>query len=418
MSEVVLRLRANPLVTYFSQFHYNARLFLLATVINGVTFSGFQLFFNIYLESRGFSRDFMGVLNSLPSMAMLIGGLPLGVLSDRLGQRRSMLIGIFGSTLAAAWLVTADAEGVMVLMSLVMGAANGLFILSQAPFMMESSSPRERTLLFSLQFGLITLSGAAGNLLAGYLPAWFALRLNVGPESALAYQAVLAASVWVGALSLVPLWFIREGRWPDQESHIHLNFDFIRKLFSPTVMRLALPNLIIGCGAAALIPYLTLYFKTQYRISDNELGWLYSLLSITTGVATIIGPRIAHRLGSKVRAVVFMQGTSLLFFLLVGFAPWYWVAGIAFLLRGAMMNMANPLYSAFAMEQIPKEERGAVNSVMHLTWDFGWATVPYFSGLVQRYYGFTPLFITTITLYSIAVALTWFFWRTHQSETA
>jgi predicted MFS family arabinose efflux permease len=320
--------------------------------------------------------------------------------------------------LAAAWLVTADAEGIMILMSLVMGLANGLFIISQAPFMMESSSPRERTLLFSLQFGLITLSGAAGNLLAGYLPAWFATLLKVGPESALAYQAVLSASVWVGGISLIPLWFIREGRWPDQESHVHLNLDFLRKFVSPTVLRLAIPNLIIGCGAAALIPYLALYFKDQYHISDNTLGWLYSLLSIVTGVATIIGPRLANRLGGKMRAVVVMQGISLVFLLLVGFAPWYWVAGLAFLLRGAMMNMANPLYSAFAMEQIPHEERGAVNSVMHLTWDFGWATVPYFSGLVQRYYGFAPLFITTATLYGIAVALTWFFWRSHQSETA
>jgi len=177
-------LRASPLYKYLDQFTRNAQLFLLSTLIGGVTFSGFQLFFNIYLRSRGYDLDFIGLLNALPSGAALLVGVPMGVLSDRLGRRRSMLIGLTVATWAAWVLVTTETQGLMVFMSAVMGAANSLYFLSMAPFMMRASREKERTLLFSLNFGLMTISGSVGNLLAGQLPAWFGAWLGVGAESA------------------------------------------------------------------------------------------------------------------------------------------------------------------------------------------------------------------------------------------
>jgi len=59
---------------FLYQFSRDARLFLLATVIGGITFTGLQLFFNIYLRSRGFDLDFIGALNAIPSGAALLAG--------------------------------------------------------------------------------------------------------------------------------------------------------------------------------------------------------------------------------------------------------------------------------------------------------------------------------------------------------
>lgn len=73
--------------------------------------------------------------------------------------------------------------------------------------------------------------------------------------------------------------------------------------------------------------------------------------------------------------------------------------------------MSNPLYSAFAMEQIPERERGAVNSVMQLMWEVGWTVGPYLSGVVQARWGFNPLFAATAVLYGGAIGLTWLFFR-------
>jgi len=411
-------LRASLLYKYLDQFTRNAQLFLLSTLIGGVTFSGFQLFFNIYLRSRGYDLDFIGLLNAVPSGAALLVGVPMGLLSDRLGRRRSMLIGLTVATWAAWALVTTEAQGLMALMAAVMGAANSLYFLSMAPFMMRASREKERTLLFSLNFGLMTISGSVGNLLAGQLPAWFARGLGVGAESPEAYQAVLVASVLGGGLALVPVYFIRDARWAGIKPEPPVGAEDFRKLVRPTVLKLAAPNILIGFGAATLIPYLNLFFKGKFLISDEQLGLLFSLSATLTGFATVVGPRLAENMGSKIKAVVVTQGGSLLFLLLMGFVPVYWIAGLAFLVRGALMNMSNPLYSAFSMEQTPERERGAVNSVQQLMWEVGWAVGPYLSGVVQARWGFAPLFISTAVLYGLAIAFTWLFFRHSETKPA
>jgi MFS family permease len=78
------------------------------------------------------------------------------------------------------------------------------------------------------------------------------------------------------------------------------------------------------------------------------------------------------------------------------------------------MNMGNPLFESFSMEQVSDEERGAFNSIMVLSWEIGWVIGPLISGFVQEKYGFAPLFIATAVLYSSGVGLIWHFFRDHE----
>jgi MFS family permease len=149
----------------------------------------------------------------------------------------------------------------------------------------------------------------------------------------------------------------------------------------------------------------------RYRMSDSALGILFSLGSLTTGIACLVGPRLVGNLGGKVRTIVLGQGVSLVFLLAIGFSPWPWLAVVGFLVRGALMNMVAPLFDAFALEQTHESEHGAVNSIRNLAWNVGWTVGPYVSGVVQQRWGFSPLFISTAILYAIAISLTWFFFR-------
>ncbi len=388
----------------------------MATVIGGTTYSGLQLFFNIYLLSRHFDLGFIGLINAIPAGAALVVGVPMGILSDRMGRRPAMLLGLAVSTLSAWGMVSAPSRELMVIMACLKGAADTLYQVSQAPFMMRASGPQERTLLFSLNWGLTTISGAVGSLLAGQLPAWLGRWLRVMPDSPTAYQAVLVASVLCGGLALIPVWLIREVRWPGPRREPPLSLQDFRNLVRPAVLRLVAPNFVIGFGAAILVPYMNVFFKERFAVADAQLGVLFSLSAATTGVATMIGPTIAERLDGKIKAVVLTQGASLIFLLALGFVPAFGIAAVAFLARAALMNMASPLYSAFAMEHTVERERGAVNSVMQLMWNVGWAVGPYLSGVVQAEWGFSPLFVGTSLLYALAVGVTWLFFRSAEAE--
>ncbi|MBN1453517.1 MAG: MFS transporter [Anaerolineales bacterium] len=392
-------------------FNRPARLFLWMTVIDGVIISSWWLFFNFYILESGHSRDFLGLANSMPSIAGLLLGIPIGRLSDRIGRKPAILLGIGGATVMMLVQLTTRQPFVLLAAAFLTGAFNMLFIVSQAPLMVKLADSQNRTLLFSLNYGLSTISGAVGNLFAGQLPALFGTILHVQATSATAYQAVLITAVSLGTTAMIPMWLMRE---PDTRqtapgpavAEAGHSSGLVR-----TTVKMATPNVLIGFGAAILIPYMNVFFKDQFVISDKLLGTMFSLSSLMIGVGSLIGPRLAVRLGGKVRAVTLTQFSSLVFLMLIGFSPFYWLAAIGFLMRTMLMNMATPLYSAFCMERVPERDQGVVNSVLNISWQVGWSVGPYISGLVQENYGFAPLFLATGGLYLVAILTMWTFFQ-------
>jgi len=74
-------------------FNRPARLFLLTTIIDGVILSAWWLFFNFYILESGHSRDFLGLANSMPSIAGLLFGIPIGRLGTGSGANRPSVWG-------------------------------------------------------------------------------------------------------------------------------------------------------------------------------------------------------------------------------------------------------------------------------------------------------------------------------------
>jgi len=46
-----------------------------------------------------------------------------------------------------------------------------------------------------------------------------------------------------------------------------------------------------------------------------------------------------------------------LFLIALGFASWFWLSALAYLIRLALMNMSNPVYQAFVIENVQPEAR-------------------------------------------------------------
>ena len=405
-------------------FNRAARLFLVMMLVNGLVLSGWYLFFNFYMLGSGFKLEFLGLVNSLPSASGLIFGIVVGRLSDRIGRKLSLILGIGFTSLFMLAQVTFHQPLIIVASAFLSGVFNMLFIVSQAPLMVKLSGTENRTMLFSLNFGLQTLSGAAGSLLAGQMPGLFGTLLKVQAHSASAYQAVLIVTILLGTASLIPVWIMKEPPAAQPETlhhkddgHVHAAApdDARGNKLSPAlvtlIVKMSLPQVIVGFGAAILLPYLNLFYKVRFNIGDSLLGLLFGMGSLAIGIACFIGPWLSTRLGGKVRAVVASQSGSLVFLLMIGFAPFLWLSSIGYLVRSGLMNMSAPLYSAFCMEHIPEQHQGFVNSILNITWNIGWAVGPFISGLVQERYGFTPLFITTAVLYFTSTALVWAFFK-------
>lgn len=389
-------------------FSRSARLYLMAIIVDGIIYSAWSLFFNFYILARGFDKEFLGIVNALPSVSALLLSIPLGMLSDRIGRRKAMLLGLLVNTIAMGLQVTFTGPSLLMAMVFIGGVGQNLYYISQSPFIMAASNSKTRTILFSLSFGLVTLSGAVGSLFAGYLPALFGNVLRVQADSATAYQAVLLCAVALGSVSMLFIYLIRE----PQASKAAMQKERVpvgAVLRKPVLAKLVLPQLLTGFGAAILIPYMNVFFSERFQFSDQNLGTLFSLSALLTGIGTVIGPKLALLLKSKIGTVVLTQSVSLVFLVLMGFTGIPWLAAVSYLVRGTAMNMGHPLLNTFSMEQFDSREQGTANSVFNLAWTSGWAVGPYISGIVQQQYGYQPLFITTTILYALAISLTWLF---------
>ncbi len=398
------------------RFNRNTKLLLFSTLLYGFSFSVWELFFNLYILSLGFNNDMLGLIRSANPLAALVLGLPLGLLSDRIGRRVSMIIGLSVCFIGMSLQVHLLNPIVIFIFGLVQGAGLMLYRVAQSPFIMSNCKPAHQAMVFSLNFGFITLASMIGNLAAGQMPDLLQGWLGIAQGTASSYQWVITAGILLATTSLVPILLItkQEKTTVDTSSYLPVKVMARKIIARPIARQLAFINLIMGFGAAILIPYLNVFLRQKFNISDNLLGLLFSLSSLLVFMGSIMGPWLVNMTHSRIIPTVITQGASVVFLITLGFSPVLWFTAVSMLLRTVLMQMATPLLENYAMLVTPPEEQAAVSSLRGIGWQAGQAVGIFISGLVQTRFGFSPLFITTSLCYIIAILLSWKYFRPHE----
>src|SRR4030042_1762826 len=399
-------------------FRPNARLYLVYAIVAGVAIGIFRLLFNFYILSLGYDEKLLGNLVTASSLTALFVALPMGYLADILGRKVSLLISAILVSITIGMMVIWPATPTLYAMNILSGVAQSLAGLTMSPFLMENSSERERTYLFSVSSGIQVVSASVGNWIGGYLPSWVAGARSVEAVSSQAYGGSILVVAIALAISIIPLILIKLPRLDHSERTVFAPFSYAAK--NPKKLtQLVLPMLITSFGAGLIMPFMNVFFRVQYHQSDQVIGVLFAWGSLAMGLGLLAAPPLADRFG-KIQIVVITQGLSIPFLILLGFSPLFWVSGVAYYIRVALMNMSSPVYQTFVMEQVEPSSRAMVGSLVSMSWNFGWAISPTISGILQVRYGFGPPFMGTIILYTVSVFLYWFFWlrKSEQKEAA
>jgi len=393
-----------------SAFHPNARLYLLSAVISGASMGVFRLLFNFYILSLGFDEAILGNLVTTSSLTALLVALPMGYLADFLGRKTSLISGMTFSGLAILLMVFFPSVPVFVAANVLLGFAQSLAGVTMGPFLMENSSEKERTYLFSFSSGFQTASAFVGNWIGGYLPTWLGSAQGALATSTQAYGASLLVIAGVALLAVIPIFLMRTTRLNKEQRSLFAPITYFRK--QPALLgKLILPMLVTSIGAGLIMPFMNVFFRQVHHQPDTVIGSLFAWGSLAMGVGILLAPPLADRLG-KIQLVVITQGLSIPFLILLGFAPWFGIATFAYYIRLALMNMSGPVYQTFVMEKVDPSARATVASLVSMASSFGWAFSPTISGWIQVNYGFGPTYIGTIIMYILSVYLYWrYFWQ-------
>ena len=400
-------------------FSRNARLYLLATALSGLGGGIWGVIFYLYLNLNevGFQPNFISNLFTVGAIATGLVALPAGLLCERVGTKRAILISQTANLFSLTQ-VFALQPSVLLFASLAGGLIGTVGGVASAPFMVRNSNEEERTYLFSLNSTTNTITAVIGNFAGGFMPGIFnsllALPTGTGTGSATGYRITLLLSLTLILIGSIPYILIKEEK-PTSKQPISrlLSLKNIQNPF--TIVKFMIPVGIIGFGAGFIVPLFSLFFKLKFAATAQQIGAIFALGSITLAIGTFVAPTVAKRMG-KVRAVVACQFLSMPFIMLVTLSPNLTLATAAYLTRGALMNMAGPISTTFQMEMVSEGERATTSGLTTMADSIPRATAASISGALMTSNDFyTPFLFTTIT-YFCASSLYYVFFRNSEKS--
>jgi len=401
----------------FRGFEPDAKRFLLVTLVAGAAVSLWWIDFNLYLAALGLSRSTIGLISAVSSVAGAAVAFPASALSDRLGRRAVMLGGLGLSTLALGSLLFGSTLPLLFIAAAAYSAGFSAFGVVQGPFMTEHSKPEHRSELFALQFSITTVTNIIAAILGGVVAGVVADARGLDPEGPGAYQVLLVLMTAAMAGGLLLALTIRDdrprhggsGRGARGAGRFGLSV-----VNRGRFVRLLLPGSLVALGAGQVIPFLNLFIQRKFGLDLTSLNAVFALTSLGTMIAILIQPAIARRLG-RLPSVVAVQALSLPFIVVLGFSPVLWTVIGAMAVRNSLMNAGNPIFFAFALDQVAPAERATLSAASSLSWSLGWAIAGPWYSVLQATLGFelgyAVNFATIIALYAVATSLLWLWFR-------
>ncbi|MCL6580791.1 MAG: MFS transporter [Firmicutes bacterium] len=415
-------------------FRPDAKRYLIYTALGAVSWSAFNLTFNLYVHSLGYLQDFIGLLNGLPSVVILVVGLPIGMLADRKGYLPFLIGGSLLSAATSLGLGLATSRGALLAFALLGGLGASCTWVIGAPMLMSISSREERVVLFSVQQALMMGAGLVGSLMAGSLPELVARLWGVSPTETLPLRLTYLVGAGFNLLALWPVLAMARsarraaaqasdgvaagpasaapgrGGWASPLPRSLSELGLFLKLLGPSAL--------ISIGAGAMVVFFQLFFNLRFGLNPGAIGVLFAFSSVITAVATLVSPVAARRLG-RVRTIVLTQLASIPFLLALAWSYNLQVVVAAYYLRSALMNMSGPLQTTFALEQVREEQRATLTSLQAMLGSLGRGGLgPIVSGYIQVRWGFSAAFTLTTVLYVIGTSLFWAFFRKAERASA
>jgi len=284
-----------------------------------------------------------------------------------------------------------------------------VFRLSIAPVIMRETGSSARPFLFSAAFGVLFASAIVGSIVGGALPHLF--QAFYGEEQA-ALRATLYAGCVLTLLSTVPFFAMTEpagsGTRPPPTALTQLR-DFL-EIDWGLHLKLLLPAALVGLGAGLIIPFMNLYFRDRFGLTEGEIGALFAVMQGFMVVGNLFGPAVSRRIG-LVGGVVATQLASVPFMVVLALSGNFPLVAAAFFLRSGLMNMNQPLASHFAMEVVSERDHAVTNSLLSLAWFLAWSVSADIGGALIERKGYTEPLLIAAALYVAASVLYWIFFK-------
>ncbi|OQA77224.1 MAG: Major Facilitator Superfamily protein [bacterium ADurb.Bin243] len=400
-----------------TSFSPNCRFFIFSNAMLSFGISSIEVFLGLYFLELKFREDFIGTYYAVSTGTSAVLLLLAGRLSDKIGRVASFYITLAGHFFGYSLLFMFQSKAAIFLCAFINGASAALRACTSAPFLHENARPPELDYVYSASSSYMLMGAMLGNVCGGYMPIALVKGSRLAGIETLSAGASYRYSILISMafilLSALPLFYISGAAGAGSSRDKSPGGDSIRnKNFSgPPSGRLynkfVIYTFFIGCGAGLIVPFFNIYFAQKFALDSGEIGVIFMLANIITAFSMLLTPAITIRYG-KINSIVFMEIASLPFLLALGFSGSFNMCVISYLARNALMNMNNPVFTNFIMENTDAGQRGRVNSIVTLGDNFSRTVSTYISGRLMTNHGVGLPYVITAGFYLSAALFAYF----------
>lgn len=348
----------------------------------------------LFATYLGGNPSHVGIVAAMSAFTGVVASIPAGILADRFGKRRMLLISaiIFGSAPFAYLLITEIWQ--LVLVRFYHGLATAVFTpISMALVSELFHSERGEKLGW---FSSATLLGRfSAPLVGGGLIGAMALH------GSLQFSAVYVVCSVAGIIA-----FLLSFRIPrDSERHsAKKSWEDSSKAFKSVMTSRAI---IITSGVEAAILFLYGTFETflplhalKSGLTVSQIGIFLSVQIITLALTKPSMGRFSDRHGRKPQ--IFLGGLigAACMTLLAFVQGFVWFLAVSILI-GLSLSIVTSATSALIADMSKSEGRGSAMGILGSVMDIGHTTGPIVAGIIAVSYGFEKAFLTAAALLAV-----------------
>ncbi|MCL4344680.1 MAG: MFS transporter [Nitrososphaerota archaeon] len=375
---------------------------LTSRALRSVSLILVNLSLSLYLKALGYGLIFIGIVYFLIIAFNVIITLLFGVIGDRIGYAKTMIVAEALPLAAMLGLALSVNMYVIIISAMVggitgsPGGMRGAFSPGMTSYIASNwPEERERVGKLSRIYVIASVSSIAGSVL---LVTHGSLSIYYGAVNS--FRLLFGVSAGLTLLSLVSLFFLKERRRPKKTTHV-----MKRESFS-YMLRIIVPNIVNGAGIGIAFPLLPLWFELMYKISASYVGVIFTIAYAFTAAGSYISGKYLNR--SKISAIAvsswarILQGVMLI---AIAFMPFLALTVIIYSARSLIAGVGSPMRSAISVRGISGEDFGTASGIQGVFTRSSQLTSGISGYLMEEYY---PLPLLTGGIMQVAGALVFY----------
>ena len=328
-----------------------------------------------YADRFGASGTQVGLLITVYSVAQLFLAPVWGRVSDRVGRRPILILGLLGS--AASYVVFAFAGSLTILfISRILAGIGGATVPVAQAYIADITPPERRA-------GNLGLIGAAFGLGFIFGPALGGVLAPISAEAPGLAAAVLCFGNGVLAFFLLPesLSHAERAERALTRSPVRLR-DFVTALRDPGTARILLLSFLFTVAFAAMQPTFPLFGATRFGLEERNVGYLFAFLGMVSatvqgGLVRRLVPLMGEARLIKLSGAPFIAGL-----LTIAYAPSVGVLLVGLALLAMGFGGTLPSIVSLLSRVAPPELQGSVLGIGQSVGSLARIIGPFLAGVV------------------------------------